>query len=86
MLGHLPVRKSTAKVSTTVFILGDLEGERGLAEWGLWLQGPCLCPTLRAEQPQASRAWHLAEPGAKIPEPQLRAGARGAGGGSGVPG
>lgn len=34
---HLPVRKSTAKVSTTAFILGDLEEKRGLSELaGLW--------------------------------------------------
>lgn len=32
--GHLPVRKSTAKVSTTAFILGDLQEKRALAEWG----------------------------------------------------
>lgn len=68
------MRKSTVKVSTTAFILGDLEEDRGLAEWAPVAAGPVPVPTLQAEQPQVSRAQHLAEPGAKIPEPELRAG------------
>lgn len=62
-------------MSTTAFILGSLEEERGLAEWVPVAGGPV--PTLQAEKPQVSRAQHLAEPGAKIPEPELRAGVAG---------
>lgn len=44
--GHLPVRKSAAKVSTTAFILGDLEEKRGLYEQvGLWHGGALCSPT-----------------------------------------
>lgn len=77
------MRKSRAKVSTTAFILRTWRRRGAWLSGCLWLEG--LCPTLQAEQPQVSRAQHLAEPGAKIPEPELRAGgARGTGGGSGM--
>lgn len=40
------MRNSTAKVSTTAFILGDLEEKRGLAEWvGLWRRGALCSPS-----------------------------------------
>lgn len=73
MLGRLPVRKSTATVSTTAFILGDLEGERA------WLSGACGCracacaplsgrSSLRHPEPGT---WQSLEPRSQSPSSEL---------------
>lgn len=77
------MRKSTAKVSTTAFILGDLEEERGLAEWVPVAAGPVPVPyspggaVSGIQCPVPGRTW------SQDPRAQAQSwGARGTGGGS----